>query len=297
MDRMDDLEAFIAIVEKGSQTAAAKHLRRSLQSIGRSLGTLERSVGVELVRRSTRRSQPTAAGLTLYRRLKPALLEINDAKSEVGKARAEPFGVLTIASPVRFASAFVVPVICDFMRRYPQIDVELKTSDRKADVYEDGLDLAIRIRDLPDSGLRARRLGQLRVVVFGAPAYFEKHGRPRHPVELARHQCILRSADPEGEQWPFRVRGKRETFRVSGRFSTDDAAAVSAAVADGLGLGLAPAWHIRSLVEEGTVQVVLEEFEAATIPIFAVSPPTKTPAARTRLFIDMLVARMKRERL
>jgi DNA-binding transcriptional LysR family regulator len=297
LDRMEDLEAFLAIVEKGSQTAAAKHLRRSLQSIGRSLATLEHNVGVELVRRNTRRSQPTEAGLALYHRLKPALLEINDAKREVANKRAEPFGVLRIAAPVRFAAAFVVPVICNFMQRYAQINVELKTSDRKVNLHEEDVDLAIRIRDLPDSALRARRLGELRIVVFGAPAYFERHGRPMHPAELERHQCVVRNADPDGEKWPFRIAGKRETVRVTGRFATDDAAAVHDAVACGLGLGLAPAWQIQHLIEQGAVEVILEDFAPAKLPIFAVSPPTKIPLAKTRLFVDMLAARLKRAHL
>jgi len=297
MDRMDDLEAFVAIVEKGSQTAAARHLRRSLQAIGRSLATLERNVGVELVRRSTRRSQPTEAGLALYHRLKPALLEINDAKRETSSKRAEPYGVLRIAAPIRFASAFVVPVICDFMQRYAQIKVELKTSDRKLNLSEEDVDVAIRIRTLQDSALRARRLGELRVVVFGAPAYFENHGRPRHPSELERHHCIVRSTDPDGEKWSFRIRGKQETVRVTVCFVSDDAAAVHGAVACGLGLAVGPAWQIEELVDQGRVEVVLQDFEPPKLPIFAVSPPTKLPLAKTRLFVDMLAARLKRARL
>jgi DNA-binding transcriptional LysR family regulator len=297
MDRMDDLEAFVVIVEKGSQTAAAKYLRRSLQSIGRSLTSLERSTGVELIRRNTRRSQPTEAGLTLYHRLKPALLEIQAAKREVANKRSEPFGVLRVAAPIRFSSAFVVPVIGDFMRRYPQIHVALKTSDRKVDVYEEEVDLAVRIRDLPDSGLKARRLATLRVVVIGAPSYFAKYGRPKHPEELARHQCILRGADPEGEKWTFRIRGKNETVRVAGRFTTDDASTVHEAVACGLGLGIAPAWQVRSLLERGAVEIVLPEFEPAKRPIFAVSPATKLPPPKARVFIDMLAARLKQEEL
>ena len=186
MDRMDDLAAFLAVVEHGSQTAAARHLRRTLQSINRSLAVLERSVGAELVRRTTRQSRPTEAGLAFYRRVKPAFAEIDAARREAASGRNEPSGLLRIASPVLFAPAYVVPAICDFMTRYPRVDIELKVSDRKADFLADSLDLAIRIREMPDSTLRARRLGALRVVAFGAPAYFARHGRPAHPDELAQ---------------------------------------------------------------------------------------------------------------
>jgi len=296
MDRFEDLEAFLAIVENGSQTAAAKQLRRSLQSIGRSLAALERSLGVELVRRSTRRSNATPTGLAFYRRVKPAWLEINAAKREVGSERAEPRGLLRVASPVLFASTYVAPAISDFLLRYPQVDVELKASDRRVDLYAEGFDVAVRIRHLPDSQLKARRLGSLRVVVYGTPGYFAEHGRPKRPEDLARHQCIVGSADPDGDRWSFRVRGRQELVRIRGRFRTDDAAATRVAVASGLGIGIAPLWQIQQLIASGQVEVILEDYEPAKLPIVAVSPPTKLPLAKARLFTDLLAARLKHER-
>jgi len=286
MDRSEDLEAFLAIVEHGSQTAAAKHLRRSLQSIGRSLAALERSLGVELVRRSTRRSNPTPAGLAFYRRVKPAWLEIDAAKREVGSERAEPRGLLRVAAPVLFASTYVAPAIGEFLSRYPEVDVELKASDRRVELYEEGFDVAVRIRQLPDSELKARRLGALRVVVYGAPAYFARHGRPKHPDELVRHQCVIRSTDPDGDRWKFRIRGRHEIVRVRGRFRTDDAAATR----------VAPLWQIQPLVASGEVELILQDYETAKLPIVAVSPPTKLPLPKTRLFVDLLAARLGRER-
>jgi DNA-binding transcriptional LysR family regulator len=297
MDRLDDLEAFLAIVEKGNQAAAARHLRRSVQSISRSLTTLERGVGVELVRRTTRQSSPTEAGLAFYRRIKPAFTEINDAKREAVNKRAEPSGLLRVSAPVLFAPIHVVPVICDFTKRYSQVEIELKTSDREVDLVAERIDVAVRIREMRDSELRARRLGELRVVVFGAPAYFAKHGRPKHPDDLTRHHCVLRLTNGDVEKWPFRVGGRRKTVRVSGRFRTDSTAATHAAVAGGLGIGFSPLWQIRNLVDEGAVEVILENFEAAKLPIYAVWPPTKIPLAKTRLFTDFLAARLKRERL
>src|SRR5262245_1707878 len=245
MDRMDDLAAFLAIIEQGSQTAAARHLRRSLQSINRSLATLERSVGIVLISRTTRQSIPTEAGLAFYRRVKPALLEINDAKLEAASRQTEPFGLLRVGAPVLFAPAYVAPAICEFLQQHPHIEIDLRVSDREVDLLQQGLDLAVRIRHLPDSRLKARRIGELRVVVFGAPAYFARHGRPKHPDELAQHHCILRTAEPDAEKWSFRVAGRPRSVRVHGRFRTDSAAAIHAAVAGGLGLGFAPLWQVR----------------------------------------------------
>ncbi|MGF6229150.1 DNA-binding transcriptional LysR family regulator [Inquilinus ginsengisoli] len=297
MDRMDDLEAFLAIVEKGSQAAAARHLGRSLQSIGRSLAALEQGMGVELIRRTTRWSNPTETGLAFYRRVKPPFLEIREARLEATDRRDAPSGLLRIGAPTLFAPAYVAPAICDFMERYPQIEVELRASDRQVDLLEEGLDLAVRIRDMADSELKTRRLGSLRVVVFGAPAYFADQGRPGHPDDLTRHQCVLRIADGDAGAWPFRIGSRRRTVRVGGRFRTDSTAAMHAAVARGLGIGRAPLWQIRDLVERGAVEVVLEAFEAARLPVHAVWPPTKILAAKTRLFVDALARRLKREEL
>jgi DNA-binding transcriptional LysR family regulator len=130
MDRLDDLEAFLAIVDKGSLTAAARHLRRSLQSVSRSLASLERSVGVELVRRTTRQSNVTEAGRAFYNHVKPALTDIKGARLEAADARTEPSGLLRIGAPVLFAPAYVVPTINAFLERYPGVEVELKVSDR-----------------------------------------------------------------------------------------------------------------------------------------------------------------------
>lgn len=296
MDRLTDLEAFLAIVEQGSQTAAARQLHRSLQSINRSLAALESSAGVELVRRSTRRSNVTDAGLRYYRRVRPAFLELDAARRELTTGRGEPSGVLRIAAPVLFASTYVAPAICEFLSRYPDIEAILTASDRKADMYEGRFDLAVRIRELPDSGLKSRRLGELRIVTFGAPRYFAKHGRPKHPSELVHHQCIVRSTDPDAEKWWYRIRGKRELVRVGGRFHTEDARAAESAVVSGFGIGMAPLWHIQHLVSERRVEIILEEFEMPKLPIVAVAPATKQPAPLVRLFTDLLAGRLKRER-
>lgn len=297
MDRLDDLEAFLAIVEHGGQTAAARSLGRSLQSINRSLHALERRIGVPLIGRTTRRSTPTEAGRAFYRRIKPALGEINEARRDAASMRAEPAGLLRIAAPLLFAPAYVAPAACAFMTRYPHVEIELRTSDRPIDVFEDGLDLALRIRELPDSTLKARRLSELRVVAFGAPAYFREHGRPHHPDDLARHRCVLHNTEPGADAWPFTIGGRRKAVPVAGRLRTDSAAVAHAAVAQGIGIGRTPLWQIRGLVDAGAVEIILEDFEVPPIPIHAVWPPAKSSSVKTRLFVDLLAARLRRERL
>ena len=297
MIRIDDLDAFVAIVEKGGQTAAARHLRRSLQSIGRSLSALEQDLKVQLVRRTTRQSRPTEAGQAFYRRIKPALVDIHEARLETANRQAEPSGLLKVGAPEAFASSFVVPAVRDFMERHPGVEVELQASDRPVDFFTQQLDLAVRIRELPDSGMRARKLGDLRIGVVGAPAYFARRGRPMHPNELASHDCIVRVLDSEEASWPFRINGRRRLVRVGGRFRANTPAAIHAAVAAGLGLGLAPLWQVRTLIEHGDAEVVLEKFESTRMPIHAVWPPTRQPALKVRLFVDYLAAKVRQDRL
>jgi len=295
---MEDIEAFLAVIEAGSQTAAARRLGRSLQSVNRSLAALERSVGVELVRRTTRQSFATEAGLAFYKRVKPAVAAISEARLEAANRRAEPSGLIRIAAPVLFGSTFVVPAIADFIARYPRIEADLKVSDRPVDVVGDGFDLAVRIRELPDSSLKARRLGELRTVVYGAPGYFARHDRPDHPDDLVRHQCVLRStSESETEMWRFHIDGQVRMVRVSGCFRTDNTTAAQAAVCHGLGIGFGPFWQIRDLFDRGALEIVLEAFEAPRFPIHAVVPPSGMPPAKTRLFLDTLAERLKRERL
>lgn len=295
---MEDVEAFLAVIEAGSQTAAARRLGRSLQSVNRSLAALERSVGVELVRRTTRQSFATEAGVAFYRRVKPAFEEISEARLEAANRRVEPSGRLRIGAPVLFGAAYVVPTIADFIKRYPRIEAELRASDRPIDLVGDGFDLAVRIRELPDSSLKARRLGELRTVVYGAPDYFARHGRPDRPDHLARHQCVLHgTGDDRMETWRFQAGGRVKTVRVSGCFRTDNMAAAHAAARHGLGIGYGPFWQIRDLFDCGALEIILEDFEAPRIPIHVVFPPSGMPPAKTRLFADLLAERLKHERL
>lgn len=297
MNRIDDLEAFLAIVEKGSQTAAAHHLKRTVQSIGRSLASLESNVGVALIKRTTRQSHPTEAGLAFYARIKPAIVEIENARDEVSDLGRKLSGRLSVGAPRLFARAFVVPAICDFLTRFPRIDIVLRVTDRQVDLLDEGLDVAVRIRTLPDSSLKVRQLGEVRLVAFGAKAYLQRCGRPLHPSELSHHNCVVRTVDGRDEPWVFRIDGHPHAIRVEGRFRSDDTTAIHAAVARGLGIGFAPLWQIQDMIDRGIVEVVLPEFEADKLPIYAVLPPTRTQPAKAARFVDLLAAQVKASRL
>lgn len=297
LERLDDLEAFLAVIEKGSQAAASRHLRRPLQSLNRSLMALERALGVELVKRTTRRSEPTEAGRVFYERIKPAVVEIIEARAEAANLRGEILGPLKVGAPVLFASSYVAPIVSRFLKLYPNVDVELRASDEQVDLIAEGLDIAVRIGDSADESLIARRLHTLRVVVVGAPSYFAEHGRPQHPGDVGQHACILRAGAEVTDKWPFRIDGRLQSIRVHGRFRSNSAASIRAAAREGAGLARLPLWQINDLVAQGELAIVLPEFEAEGMQIQLVWPPTRAPLERVRRFSDFLASSLKADLL
>lgn len=297
MSRLEDLEAFIHIAETGSLTKAARLLNRSLQAVSRSLAALEQDVGVQLVHRSTRHCALSEAGETFFLRVKPAVAEIGEARLEVADRRTALSGLLRVGAPILFGPDFLVPVIAQYMQAYPQVEVDLQLTDSFTDLSSAGLDLVVRIADLPDSGLQGRRLGTLRRVVFGARSYFEQHGRPSHPSELRQHACIVRTVDQHPGQWVFQIDGKRRAVGVRGPFRTNTMAAIYRAVSAGLGIGYSPLWQIKHLLDAGQVETILEDFEPKPVPIHALWQENRLPPAKVRAFVDHLVERLRLDQL
>jgi DNA-binding transcriptional LysR family regulator len=298
MSRVEDLETFIAIVESGSLTAAARRLERPVQSVSRSLSTLEGGVGVELVRRTTRQLSPTEAGMEFYRRVQPAVAEINEARLEAGSKLVEASGLLRVGAPVYFAPAYIVPAAVEFMVRHPKVELDLRLSGRFVDLIEERLDLSVRIGDLHDADLKAKRLGELRRVFFAAPSYLARQGRPDHPRDLSRHQCVVRSTGPTHVRWPYMDNGVPKEVQVTGRFRSDHSASTMCAAAmAGLGIGFTTLWQILEFVDAGRLELLLVDFEPPPVPIHAVWQGGKLMPAKTRLFIDMLADHLRTARL
>jgi DNA-binding transcriptional LysR family regulator len=295
MDRIEDFQAFIAIIDKGSLTGAARHLSRSLQSVSRSLAAVERDLGVELVRRTTRRSSPTEAGLAFYRRMDAALAEIEAAKAEASNRRTEPSGTLRVSGSSMFGAFYLAPAIAAFLEFHPRLDVELDLSDRAVDIINERFDLAIRSGNLPDSSLKARKLIDLRYAVFASPAYLARHSRPRRPDDLVSHQCIIHTR--VGDGWAFRFGRAVKRIKVAGRLRTDGMLAANEAAVHGFGIANAPLWQVRKRVDQGELELLLTQFEPPPRALHAVWPATNLLDAKTRLFVDFLAARLKAERL
>lgn len=284
---IQDYAAFVAVVDEGSLTAAARRLGRSVQAVSISLKSLEDELGLTLVTRSTRRCDPTPAGLTFAARLRTVLADISDAHAELQDDAAQLSGPVRIGASTLFGPDFLMPVLAGFIERQPGIAIELALSDRHVDLAKEGLDLAIRIGHLKQPDLKARKLGVLRRVVAGAPGYLARRGRPGKPGDLPQHDCILRRNAQQQESWAF----SSGSVMVRGRFSSDSALARHRAATLGLGLCMAPLWQIGSLVDGGQLEVVLDDFAMPGLPIHIVWPEGRIPR-RVRAVIDLLVARL-----
>jgi DNA-binding transcriptional LysR family regulator len=292
MPSLTDYAAFTAIIEAGSLTAAAQRTERSLQSVSRSLSEIEKEVGVSLIRRTTRQMQATRAGRKFYARIKTALAEFEAAHIEAAEEAEEIAGRLKVGSSTLFGPTYIAPALAIFLRRHPGIVADLVLTDDFSDMLAQGIDVAVRIGALPDSGLTARRVAVLRRVAFAAPSYLETHGRPKRPQDLRNHVCVVRTQDRSPDRWEFRQATRLSHVSVSARFSSDSAAACNMAVASGLGIGLAPQWQIKQLLASGAVELLLQEFEPEPVPVHIVWPRAHTVPARVRLFIDFLAVHL-----
>ncbi len=297
MASLDDYAAYVAVVDSGSLTAASRRLGRSLQTVSRVLAALERELGVELISRTTRQCHPTEAGLRFYGRIKTVLADFELARAEAVDAGGVISGRLRLAAPNQFGVIHLMPAIASFMERHTAVKVDLLLDDRLVDPLAERLDLMVRFGEPADSTLRARRLGSARRVIFGAPGYFARHGRPRKPEDLATHQCIVRTAVRGGDSWKFLGRKNPLAVKVGGRFRADTAAGCNEAAISGLGIARTLLYQIRPLLDQGRAELVLEDFPQPTVPIHLLWPATTALPARSRALIDFLAARLAVERI
>jgi DNA-binding transcriptional LysR family regulator len=285
----DDYEVLLAVIDHGSLTAAAKSLGRSLQAISRSLASIEHQLNVSLFTRTTRRVVPTRACLAFVSRIRPALSEIHSARDELIEQNLQLRGSIRVAAPSSFGVQYVVPQITAFMARHAGVSVELLFSERHVDLASEGIDLAVRLGELPDSNLRARRVTEFRRVLFASREYLIARGYPVDPSDLANHECILRK-DPLRDIWAFGT--DERPVQVHGRLRANDAAACNMAAAAGHGIARAPLWQVRSLVDSGAVDVVLAEFEPKPVPVHLVWVAGRSLPRRVRALIDFLAERI-----
>lgn len=285
MDKLRALETFVAIIDRGSLTAAADVLHSSLPAVVRQLAALEAQLGVRLLNRTTRRLSLTEDGRLYLERARRILADVDEADRMLGSQQTEPSGSLSITAPVLFGHMHVAPAIARFLQRYPQMRVNLVLLDRVVDLIQEGHDVGVRIAHLADSTLVAQPVGQIGRVVAASPDWLRRHGTPRHPRDLSRVNCIV---GVEGKQWTFLEHGKVFTVPVQGNFECNLGAPRLEACAQGLGVSRFLSYQVVPYARDKRLRVVLAEYEEPPRNVSIVYPSARLMPLRTRVFIEWL---------
>jgi DNA-binding transcriptional LysR family regulator len=292
MDRLAGMVVFARVIDAGSFTAAAGQLGMSKSAVSKAVAALEDRLGARLINRTTRRLALTEVGRAFYERCVRILAEAEEAELAVTHLQAMPRGTLRINAPLSFGILHLGPALPDFLLRHPELKVDLELTDRMVDLIEEGWDLAVRIADLPDSSLIARRIADNRMVVVAAPAYWDRHGRPQHPRDLAEHACITYTYAPNPNEWPFEGPEGRFAVRVDGQLRTNNGDVALETLLAGLGVDLLPCFLTGPHLASGRLEAVLTEWTPPPSGIYAVYPHNRHLSAKVRAFVDFLVERL-----
>ena len=284
------MAVFARVVGAGSLSGAARELGLSPALVSRKLAALEARLGVRLINRTTRSLHLTDEGASYYEACARLLAEIDEADAAVAAGRVEPQGILRVALPASFGHLHVAPRIPEFAARYPKVRLALSLSDRSVNVIEEGFDIAVRIAELEDSSLAARRLAPNRRVVCASPEYLARHGTPRLPEDLARHDVL--TTNDFAMTWDFKdPRGKPGTVRVGGRYACDNWEVLREWALAGLGIALKSTWDVYRHLQDGSLVALFPGYSFhSDVAIYAVYPHRRHLPAKTRVFIEFLAA-------
>ena len=295
MDRLDQMEAFIRVVDAGSFTAAAQQWGRSKAVVSKYINALEDRLGVELLRRTTRSLSVTEAGRTYRKRCADILGEIESLEASVRQDIAAPRGPLRVTAPPGLAAHYLDVMTSGFLTRYPEVTLDLDLTHRMVDLIEDNIDIAIRVTDPRDSSLVARRIAPTAILAVASPDYLRRCGTPKKPADLRDHDCIVDTNFRDQQRWRFRSRrsgGKTETVSVDGPLRVNHPDAVREIAEAGLGVALVPDFVAREALEAGRLREVLPGRVAFQWSILAVYPRRKYLPARVRAYVEHLLAHM-----
>jgi DNA-binding transcriptional LysR family regulator len=289
MDRIDAMQAFVAVADLRGFAPAARKLRLSPPAVTRLIAALEERLGARLLQRTTRSVALTDAGARYLERARRILADVEEAELAAEGERIRPSGKLVVSAPVGFGRLHVGPMMSAYLKRYGDVSAELRLEDRMVSLVEDGIDLAVRIGHLADSSLVARQVGEMRRIMVASPAYLKRHGEPKTPAEIAAHQTIQFGASSASGEWRFIEDGREFRVDIVPRLSTNSAdAAVQYAEAGG-GLTRVLAYQAADAVRRGRLKVVLQAFEPPPLPIHIVYPTSRLLSAKVRAFIDLVV--------
>ncbi|WP_050425490.1 LysR family transcriptional regulator [Bradyrhizobium tropiciagri] len=288
MDRIDAMQAFVAVADLEGFAPAARKLGLSPSAITRLIAALEERLGARLLQRTTRQVTLTDAGSRYLERARRILADVEEAEDAVESERTRPEGRLVISAPFGFGRLHVSPVVSAYLKRYPDVEVDLRLSDRRINLVEDGVDLAVRLGHLPDSTLVARHVGQMRRIVVASAGYLKLRGEPKRPADLTSHDTIQFGAMTATPDWRFMEDGQEIRITPTPRFTSNSSdAAIQFAEQDG-GLTRVMAYQAAESLKAKRVRIVLAAFEQPPVPIHIVYPTSRLLSAKVRTFIDLV---------
>jgi len=293
MDRFDQMQVFVAVAEEQGFAAAARRLGQSAPAVTRAVAGLEAHLGVKLLNRTTRQVRTTDAGERYLQDARRILAEVKDADEAAAGINATPRGLLVVTAPVMFGRRFVMPGIVEYLRRYPETRVDAMFLDRNVNLMEEGVDVGIRIGELPDSSMHALRVGVIRRVLLASPDYLAERGMPESPRDLPMHTLVASSAGDFGAAWRFPGPDGEYALRVRPRLIvTSNEAAIAAATA-GFGLTRLLSYQAADELAAGTLVTVLDNFESPPLPVHIIHRSGSRPPGKVRAFIDELAERLR----
>lgn len=287
MSQLEDMQLFVSVMDRGSFTAAADALGLSKQFVSRRVAALEGRLGVRLLNRSTRKLNATALGHSYLERARRILQDVAEADMLVSEQGASPRGALRLAAPMSFGTLHLSTLLPEFMRRYPDVSIELDLSDRTVDLLGEGYDMAIRIGALADSSLIARQLAPMAMVTCASPAYLAQHPAPQTPAELRQHECVLYGHSKTVE-WRYWIDGRSQAMPVHGRYRVNNGELVRDAAIAGLGLALLPTFIVGNALASGELVRVLEHYQVPTTKVYAVYPQHRQASLLVQFLIEYL---------
>ncbi|MGI9485708.1 MAG: LysR substrate-binding domain-containing protein [Geminicoccaceae bacterium] len=295
MDRFTELQTFVAVADKGGFNAAARKLNRSPPTVTRIVAGLEQRIGTRLFSRTTRQVALTEAGERLFRDARQVLDDLGIAEAAASGAHEEPKGVLSVTASVIFGRRYVAPILRDFVDRYPEVSTRALFLDRNVNLIEEGLDVAVRIGDLPSSSLTAVRVGEVRWILVASPGYLERHGELETLDDLLHHRLAAPSSITEADRWGFEVAGVRRNLEIAPAFVANTIDASIDAAREGWAITRVLSYQVSDELRSGELVEVLAGYEDRCIPIHLVHAEGPLRAAKIRAFVDHAARLLRKE--
>ncbi len=290
MDRLDELEVFIAILDSGSLIGASRKLRRSAPAVTRALGALEERVGTRLIERTTRHLVATEAGLRLALHARRVLADYEETVQEDVSAPLR--GVLKVTAPVVFGRRHVAPIVNSYLDLYPEMRVELVTNDRNLDLIEEGIDVGVRIGAMADTSMVARPVGQVQSLLVASPDYIARKGAPKSIADIAEHDVIFTAIREKAPEWRFRHNGREQIVALTPRLIVNEIDAVLLAAKAGRGLARVLSYQVADELLAGSLLRVLPKIESPVLPVQLIVPSARLMAPKSRAFLDLAISKL-----